>query len=72
MIPDAWVYVAIRPDNHSALQPYTWYKRFLVEGAREHFLLPSYIAELETIVAIEDPDRRRDRQKRELTCRADP
>jgi gamma-glutamylcyclotransferase len=35
---DAWLYVASVPDSDPALRPYFWYKRFLVEGAREHAL----------------------------------
>src|SRR5579862_488368 len=47
----AWVYVGITPNNDAALRPYTWYKRFLVEGAREHSLPANYIANLENIAA---------------------
>jgi gamma-glutamylcyclotransferase len=67
---DAWVYVAKKPKDHPVLRPYTWYKRFLVEGAREHVLPPEYIADLERIEAIQDPDQQRDREKRALACRA--
>ncbi len=66
---DAWVYLASKPSNDRALRPYTWYKRFLVEGAREHCLPPEYIAELERIEATDDPDQQRDREKRALSCR---
>lgn len=67
---DAWVYVAKKPTNDPALRPYTWYKRFLVEGAQEHALPSEYIAELERIDASQDPDQRRDREKRALVPRA--
>jgi gamma-glutamylcyclotransferase len=67
---EAWVYVASTPSNDPTLRPYTWYKRFLVEGAREHSLPPKYIAELNDIEAVQDPDHKRDRQKRGLTCRS--
>jgi len=66
---DAWVYVASRPSNDTALRPYTWYKRFLVEGAQEHSLPAEYVAELEHIDAIEDPNHQRDQEKRALACR---
>jgi gamma-glutamylcyclotransferase len=69
-ITEAWVYLASRPRNNAALRPYTWYKRFLVEGAREHALPPEYIAELERIEAVQDTDDQRDREKRALACRA--
>ena len=67
---DAWVYVARKPNDDSALRPYTWYKRFLVEGAREHALPPDYIDQLERIQAIQDQDQRRDRERRALVCQA--
>ena len=67
---DAWVYVATQPSDDPELRPYEWYKRFLVEGAREHALPPAYIAELEQIEAIEDTNRARDREKRALSCNA--
>jgi gamma-glutamylcyclotransferase len=63
---DAWMYVASKPRNDPALRPYKWYKRFLVEGAREHFLPPLYIADLELIEAVQDSDSRRDGDKRAL------
>ena len=37
-ITDAWVYLASRPSNDTALRPYIWYKRFLVEGQRANIL----------------------------------
>lgn len=69
---DAWVYVAKKPDNDSALRPFTWYKRFLVEGAREHSLPVDYIASLERIVAVQDADAERDREMRGLACQSQP
>ena len=69
-ITDAWVYIAKKPQDDPALRPYTWYKRFLVEGAREHSLPAEYIAELERIEAVPDTNEQRDRQKRALACRA--
>jgi gamma-glutamylcyclotransferase len=68
---DAWVYVAKKPNNDPALRPYTWYKRFLVEGAREHSLPAEYIAELENIVADQDAKEERDRRNRALACQAE-
>jgi hypothetical protein len=67
---EAWVYVAKKPGDDPALLPYTWYKRFLVEGAREHSLSEEYVAELERIEAVQDADPERDRRKRALTCQA--
>jgi len=67
---EAWVYVAKKPDNDPALRPFTWYKRFLVEGAREHELPPDYIAKLENIDAEQDGNAERERRKRALACQA--
>ena len=66
---ETWVYLASKPSHDSALRPYIWYKRFLVEGAREHLLPPEYIADLERIDAIQDADAQRDRERRALACR---
>ena len=65
---ESWVYVARNPGQDPALRPYTWYKRFLVEGAREHGLPAHYIEALEAIEATDDPDHHRDREKRTLVC----
>lgn len=40
-------------------RPYTWYRAFVIAGAREHELPASYIAELEAVPADVDPDRER-------------
>jgi cation transport regulator ChaC len=62
----AWVYVATAGRVDPRLRPYTWYKQFLIEGAKEHGLPPTYVAALEAIPADEDPDRARDQERREL------
>ena len=66
----AWVYVAVTPvtPDETPLLPYEWYKRFLVEGAREHGLPNDYVTLLEAVKAIHDADSERDRQKRALNC----
>ena len=71
-VTEAWVYLASNPINDAALRPYTWYKQFLVEGAREHSLPPDYISELEVINAVADSNEARDRAKRALACRSAP
>lgn len=65
---EAWVYLARNPDPDPALRPYTWYKRFLVDGAIQHGLPEAYIQMLQAIEAIDDPDRERDRHERDLRC----
>jgi hypothetical protein len=66
----AWVYIASAPSNDPALRPYAWYKRFLVEGAREHSLPAEYITEPENIDAVQDANAARDWRKRALACGA--
>lgn len=53
----ASLYYATKID--ASRKPYTWYKRFVVEGAREHDLPRAYIDRLEATVAIEDLNRDR-------------
>jgi len=56
---DAWTYVATRTDP--SLRPYTWYKRHVLEGAREARLPLAYLHMIELTAAIEDPDAERAR-----------
>ncbi len=55
----AYMYVAAESHIAPALHPYTWYKRLVVDGAREHGLPDDYVAEIEAVNATEDPDRAR-------------
>jgi gamma-glutamylcyclotransferase len=55
-----FMYVASESHINAELRPYSWYKRFVVEGAREHGLPPDYIAWLEQAPSIADPDQERD------------
>jgi gamma-glutamylcyclotransferase len=65
-ITEAWTYIARKPDADAGLCPYSWYKQFLAEGAKEHSLPVRYIEQLELIRANQDPDVKRDREKRAL------
>lgn len=65
---DAWVYVATQPAADAALRPYSWYKRFVVEGARSHGLPQDYVEALEACEGVEDENHERDREKRLLKC----
>ena len=48
-----------------SLKPYSWYKDFVLAGGREHGLPPEYIAEyIQSVEAIEDPNKTRDRKQR--------
>ncbi|MCZ6829772.1 MAG: gamma-glutamylcyclotransferase, partial [Gammaproteobacteria bacterium] len=50
-------YFATRIDN--TLAPYTWYKEHVLIGAREAALPLEYIARIDSVHAIADPDVRR-------------
>ena len=58
----ALMYFATRKDNQ--LSPYRWYKEHVLVGARENALPSEYIAQIEAMEAIDDPDT--GRQDREL------
>jgi len=62
---DAWIYFALRPIIDSP-RPYSWYRDFLVIGAKEHGLPAGCVRELEAIETEGDPDPARDRARREL------
>ncbi len=59
---EALTYLAILIEPQ--LQPYSWYKRHVIEGAREHALPSDYIAWIESVETQEDPDP--ERSQREL------
>jgi hypothetical protein len=63
---EAFMYMADENSIDNTLSPYSWYKRFVVEGARQHNLPADYIARIEAIPAIEDPDARRDIRNRAI------
>jgi hypothetical protein len=65
---EAFMYVADENRIDNTLSPYSWYKRFVVEGARQHNLPADYIARIEAMPAIEDPDARRDARNRAIQC----
>lgn len=55
----AFTYCARASHIDARLRPYTWYKDFVVRGADQHDLCPRYIARIESVPAIRDPDLRR-------------
>ena len=63
-----FMYAAEAGHIDPALRPYSWYKRFVVEGARQHTLPPDYIARIEAIPAVEDRDSDRDAANRRIAC----
>ena len=50
-------YQATKTDPN--LKPFTWYKALAAFGAKEHGLPADYIAQIEAVHAVEDPDRER-------------
>lgn len=65
---EVFMYVAEAASIDNALQPYSWYKRFVVEGARQHELPADYVVRLEAVFAAEDPKRERDARNRAIRC----
>ena len=61
----AYTYVADESAVDNSLRPYSWYKEFVVKGARQHPLPDEYIAQLESVDADADPDAERERLNRE-------
>jgi gamma-glutamylcyclotransferase len=61
-VVSAVTYFATNTDP--GLRPYTWYKRHVLEGAREAKLPSDYTSEIEKISAIEDSDKLREASER--------
>ena len=58
-------YIADRDAIDDRLKPYSWYKDFVVKGAQEHGLPLEYIhSYIEPVLAVTDPDRKRDQSRR--------
>jgi hypothetical protein len=58
-------YLATPDYIDDSLKPYGWYKDFVLAGGREHDLPPEYIAEyIQSVEAIEDPNKTRDKKQR--------
>jgi hypothetical protein len=63
------MYVADQTAIDDRLAPYTWYKDFVLHGAREHGLPAAYIAGIEAVEARQDDDPiREQRERRRLPC----
>lgn len=53
----AFTYYATDIDENR--KPYTWYTEHVLRGAKEHGLPAEYVAAIEKIESIQDPDRQR-------------
>ncbi|HEY0323631.1 MAG TPA: gamma-glutamylcyclotransferase family protein [Pyrinomonadaceae bacterium] len=59
---EAFMYIADNSAIDESLAPYTWYKEFVVNGAKQNSLPPEYISYLESFAAMKDPDKVREAQ----------
>jgi hypothetical protein len=58
-------YIADASFIDESLQPYSWYKDFVLAGAEEHKLAPEYIEScIRAVHAIRDPNLQRERASR--------
>ena len=62
----ATTYVASPDATRSDLTPYVWYKDFVVAGAVEHGLSREYIDAIRAVVAVDDPNKARAAENREI------
>ena len=56
---EASMYFASETFKNANLKPYSWYLRFVVEGAKQHGLPSDYVGLLERVETSEDQDRER-------------
>jgi len=66
---EACFYFASQTYKDPNLKPYSWYLRFVVEGAKQHGLPPDYVELLKKVGTTEDRDRVRDSRERAISCR---
>jgi AIG2-like family len=65
---ELFLYVAETDSIDRKLRPYSWYKRFVVEGARRYNLPDEYVNRIVAMQDVEDGDRTRDEANRSITC----
>lgn len=63
---EAFTYTAQPDFIDDTLKPLLWYKRYVVEGARQHALPVSYVRMLEVIEAVPDRDEQQARQHADI------
>tara|TARA_R110000737_G_scaffold109203_4_gene142143 strand:- start:2098 stop:2589 length:492 start_codon:yes stop_codon:yes gene_type:complete len=61
---EALIYCAIKID--SSLKPYSWYLNHVIIGAKDTALPIDYLAVIEAVECIEDPDKNRDKKQRAI------
>jgi gamma-glutamylcyclotransferase len=62
------LYVADANNIDNTLRPYSWYKRFVVDGGRQHDLPGEYLHNIAAMPDVEDSDHPRDRRNRSIVC----
>lgn len=62
----ARLYVARSEATVKDVKPYSWYKAFVLHGAKQHRLPQDYVAELERFQCMPDPDHQRHAANRRL------
>ena len=65
---DLFLYVAETGSIDKTIRPYSWYKRFVIEGARQHALPSEYLIAIDAMPDVEDHDRTRNERKRSIAC----
>lgn len=63
---EIFAYVADENAIDDSLEPYTWYKDFVLSGAREHSLPETYIRRIESVHATQDENKAREKENRSL------
>lgn len=65
---EVFAYVAFPDKIDESLRPYGWYKRFVLDGARQYNLPAEYIQTIESTQDMDDPDQEREEQNRRIVC----
>ncbi len=63
---EAVTFIADSDAIDESLSPYTWYKDFVVEGAKQNSINSEYITYLEGFIALTDPDKSREERNRKI------
>src|SRR5207249_133951 len=63
-----FLYVAEANSIDPTLRPYSWYKRFVIDGARQHALPDEYVNAITAMPVAEDHERARDESNRSIIC----
>jgi hypothetical protein len=62
------LYVAEANSTDNTFRPYSWYKRFVIDGARQHDLPDEYVNAIVAMADGGDLDRARDQRMRRISC----